>query len=68
MKYDTVIAMNTITIPVKEYRRLLRADRRVEDAEKKRGFADAAFGVLKDGFGKGSSVSYVSKLRKSWRK
>lgn len=60
--------MDTITIPVEEYKRLLRAGRRVGGTEKKKGFADAAFGIVRDGFGKESSVSYVAKLRKAWRK
>lgn len=60
--------MDTITIPVKEYKRLLRTGGKVEGAEKKKGFADTAFGILRGGFGRESSVSYVAKLRKSWRK
>ncbi|OGZ96732.1 MAG: hypothetical protein A3J10_03470 [Candidatus Sungbacteria bacterium RIFCSPLOWO2_02_FULL_54_10] len=60
--------MDTITIPITEYKRLLRAGRRDEKADKKKGFADAAFGILRDDFGKESSISYVAKLRKAWRK
>lgn len=60
--------MDTITIPVKEYKRLVGAGGRAEGAEKKKRFVDAAFGILRDGFGKESSVLYVSKLRKAWRK
>ena len=58
--------MDTVTIPTKEYRRLLEA-KRVGERKKSKGFSDVAFGVLKDDFGKGSSVAYVSKIRKSWR-
>lgn len=42
--------MDTITIPVKEYKRLLRVDKvgRVESSKKRQGFDDAAFGALKE--------------------
>ena len=49
--------MDTITIPVKEYKRLLRVDRRVEETEKKKGFADVAFGILRE------KTSWVSPMR-----
>jgi hypothetical protein len=58
--------MDTITIPTKEYRRLLEAKRTV-DSKRRKGFSDPAFGVLKDTFRGKSSVDYISKLRKTWR-
>jgi len=58
--------MNTVIINKKEYQKVFRAMRIVE-AKKKRGFSDVAFGILKNAFGKGTSVSYVAKARKAWR-
>ena len=63
--------MDTVTISTKEYRRLLGTRRtltRLSEKKKNKSFADVAFGVLKGGFGKTSSIAYVTKLRKSWRK
>lgn len=60
--------MDTITIPVKEYKRLLRIGGGAEEVEKKKGFVDAAFGILKNSFRKESSVSSIVRLRKAWRK
>ena len=34
---------------------------------KKRKVSEKAFGVLKESFGKKSSIFYVSKMRKLWR-
>ena len=60
--------MDTISIPIKEYRRLLDKREGMKKEEKKGGFTDAAFGVFKGGFGKTSAVSYISGIRKAWRK
>ena len=69
--------MNTVTIPRKEYKNLLEAKRKLErmtnvsskgKALKKKEVLEKAFGIFKNGFSNGSSVSYVNKLRKEWRK
>lgn len=66
--------MNTITTPKREYNDLVEAKKILGRIGKipssKNGdnkFIDAAFGILKNSIGKKSSISYISKLRKSWR-
>ncbi|TSC79483.1 MAG: hypothetical protein G01um101429_470 [Parcubacteria group bacterium Gr01-1014_29] len=65
--------METVTIPKREYKALKEAKARADAMEfasaliTKRRFSDTAFGLLKNSFDKGSSVAYVSRLRKSWR-
>lgn len=66
--------MNTVTISKREYEELLSVKTRVSESGAdiskilpKKPFKDTAFGVLKNTFGKKSSVSYVATLRKSWR-
>ena len=61
--------MERFVISKKDYTELMDAKRKLAtlDRKKRTRLIDAAFGVLKGGFGKGSSVTYVTKLRKSWR-
>jgi hypothetical protein len=66
--------METITIPKKEYKALKEAKARIEAIREsptriieKKKFYDTAFGALKNSFGKETSATYVSRLRKSWR-
>ncbi len=56
--------MTTVTIPKKEYRELIDMK---DKSKKKRTFVAAGFGALKNSFGKKTSSSYVSAMRKSWR-
>lgn len=67
--------METITLTEKEYSELLEIKKRLDKLleikkgkapSKKDGFLEA-FGILK-GEIKGSSLGYISKLRKEWRK
>lgn len=67
--------METVTLTKKEYSELLEMKRKLEKllefkekkiSPKKNGLADA-FGILRGKF-KGDSLSYISKLRKEWRK
>jgi hypothetical protein len=67
--------METVTLTKKEYSELLDVKRKLDKLlkvkeektpPKKDGFREA-FGALKESF-KGDSLSYVSKLRKAWRK
>ena len=37
------------------------------DRKKRMHLIEAAFGTLREDFGKGSAVEYVTKSRKSWR-
>lgn len=39
----------------------------LDDTKKKKGSFEKAFGILKNSFGKNSSLSYITKLRKIWR-
>jgi hypothetical protein len=60
--------MDTVTISTKEYRKLTgvhRTTNRVSGKKSGKKFADSAFGVLKNSFGRTSSAAYVAKLRKS---
>lgn len=61
--------METITITKKEYEALVFAKKGFlgSGKTKVKEFIDAGFGVLKNSFGKSSSISLVNKLRKSWR-
>ena len=61
--------MERIVISKKEYTEFMNAKRRLAmlDRKKRMRFIEAAFGALREGFGKGSSVEYVEKLRNSWR-
>ena len=64
--------METIILNKKEYLQLLKMKRMLEKilnskSVKKREVSEKAFGILKESFGKKSSVFYVSKMRKSWR-
>jgi len=62
-----------VSVSIKEYSRLKRVGRKLRvlfglpRAPRKKRFEDAAFGVLRKGFGKRSSVSYVVSFRKTWR-
>lgn len=65
---------NVITLTREEYLELLKAKKKLSLktkvfslGERKRGFSDSAFGILKRSFGKGSSSSYIAKIRASWR-
>jgi hypothetical protein len=61
--------MERIVISKKEYTELMNAKRRLATIDRKKmmRFIEAAFGALRGDFGEGSSVEYVTKLRKSWR-
>ena len=64
--------METIILNKKEYLQLLKMKRMLEKilnskSARKRKVSEKAFGVLKESFGKKSSVFYVSKTRKLWR-
>jgi len=64
--------METIILNKKEYLQLLKMKRMLEKilnskSARKRKVSEKAFGVLKESFGKKSSVFYVSKMRKLWR-
>lgn len=65
--------MNTVTLTEKEYKELRGAKRRLDvflkslSTRGRKGFIESAFGVLKNSYGKKSSASYVSKMRKAWR-
>lgn len=61
--------MNTITITKKEYNALVFAKGLPTHkiSGKKKSDWNIGFGVFKNSFGKGSSVSIVKKMRKSWR-
>ena len=64
--------METIILNKKEYLQLLKMKKMLEKilnskSVKKRKISEKAFGILKESFGKKSSVFYVSKMRKSWR-
>jgi hypothetical protein len=58
--------MERIVINKKEYAELMNAKRRLATLDRKKmmRFIEAAFGALKGDYGKGSSVEYVTKLRK----
>ena len=67
--------METITLTKKEYSELIEIKKRLDKLleikkrkipPKKDGFVEA-FGILR-GKIKGDSISYISKLRKEWRK
>jgi hypothetical protein len=63
--------MNTITISKKEYNQLLDYKRLIVGEGRQdhyRTFDTGAFGMWRKRFGTQSSISYVNKLRKSWRK
>ena len=61
--------MKTVTIDKKEYDSLVfnKGIRISERAERKESFANTAFGILKNSFGKGNSSAWVNKARKFWR-
>ncbi|MEK7618249.1 MAG: hypothetical protein AAB410_03820 [Patescibacteria group bacterium] len=60
--------METITITKKEYEALVFAKRQSKPGTKKSlDIWDKSFGILKNSFGKGSSVNIVRKMRKDWR-
>lgn len=67
--------MNTVTIPKKEYEVLRKAKEKLDMffgfpymvEKKKPKFTGKSFGILRKNFGKKSSVSYISKMRESWR-
>ncbi|MEK7162083.1 MAG: hypothetical protein AAB729_05345 [Patescibacteria group bacterium] len=60
--------MDTITITKKEYNALVFSKKaEAKKTSSTKGFFAGGFGALKKSFGKGSSVAYVNKLRKSWR-
>lgn len=61
--------MDTITITKKEYNALVFAKRQElkNGSKRTKDVWDMSFGALKKSFGKGSSVSLVKKMRKSWR-
>jgi hypothetical protein len=56
-------------ITKKVYTELVNAMRKLAtmNRKKKMRFIKAGFGVLREDFGNGSSVDYVTNLRKSWR-
>jgi len=57
--------MAIITKNIEKYK--LEIAPKLKDFANRKKFVDAAFGILKKGFGKKLSVFYVSKMRKSWR-
>lgn len=59
--------MQTVTISKKEYNALVFAKAPSKKPKNKFSFFEAGFGVLKKSFGKTGSVSFVNKIRKSWR-
>ena len=61
--------MERIIISKKEYTELMNAKRKLAtlDRKKKARLIEAAFGALREDYGKGSAVEYVTNLRKSWR-
>ncbi len=61
--------METITITKKEYKALVFAKKDIPKgaAKKTPGIWERSFGILKNSFGKDSSVNVVKKMRKSWR-
>jgi hypothetical protein len=60
--------MERNVIRKKEYTELVNAKRRLAtlDRKKRMRFIESAFGVPREGFGKGSSVEYLTKLRKRY--
>ena len=61
--------MERFIINKKDLTELVKAKRKLAtlDRKKRMRFIEAAFGALKGDYGKGSSVEYVTKLRKKWR-
>jgi hypothetical protein len=67
--------MNNATVTKKEYSTIKEAKEILGTmlrfslfTKKDKEFKDTAFGILKNSFGKEPSTSYVTNLRKSWRK